>query len=216
MKLFSFSTSKFSTIPASVRGFTLVELMVTIAIFTSVMTIATGALFSAQAINTKLQETQTILDEVNLSIQILSRDIRYGGQFYCTDNQLDSSGVVPGARNSCAYPNGRVAILFKPTDILTGTTNSSKDRVAYFLTNGILYKTEYPFGGTSKTYQITSQDIRIDTLKFYVTGAGDITVDSDQPIITFIISGVTVPTRANIQPVRFSVQLSVSSRGLDD
>ncbi len=216
MKSFSFKINRFLRIASSVRGFTLIELMVTIAIFTSVMTIATGALFSAQAINTKLQETQTILDEVNLSIQIMSRDIRYGSQFYCTDNQVDSNAITPGARNSCPYPTGRAALLFKPTDIVTGTTNESKDRVAYFLTNGILYKTEYPFGATPKTYQITSQDIRVDTLKFYVTGAEDVSIDSNQPIVTFVISGVTVPTRANIQPVRFSLQLSVSSRGLDD
>jgi prepilin-type N-terminal cleavage/methylation domain-containing protein len=33
------------------RGFTLVELLVTMAIFISVITIATGALYSAQAVN---------------------------------------------------------------------------------------------------------------------------------------------------------------------
>ena len=198
------------------RGFTLVELMVTIAIFTSVMTIATGALFSAQALNTKLQETQTILDEVNLSIQIMSRDIRYGSQFYCTNNETDPSAVVPGARHSCPYPTGFGALLFKPTDTLSGTTDSTQDRVAYFVSNGILYKTEYPYGGTPQTYQITSQDIHINTLMFYVVGAENSSTDYNQPLITFVVSGVTIPTKPSIQPVDFNVELSVSARGLDN
>jgi prepilin-type N-terminal cleavage/methylation domain-containing protein len=212
---FSFPSAKNKTTTKDffLRGFTLVELMVTMAIFTSVITIATGALFSAQAVNTKLQETQTILDEVTLSIEVMSRDIRYGSSFYCTNNPTDQAGLALSARRDCPYPTGYGAVMFKPAMGLRTTTDQTKDRVVYYLSAGVLYKTEYPYGSSPVTYQMTSQDIHIDTLSFYVYGSA---TDADQPVVTISISGTTIPSRKNVQPIPFSVQLSVSERGIDN
>ena len=77
--LFKFKSKK------SLKGFTLIELMVVIALFSTIMTVAIGALFSAQAVNVKLQQTQIVIDGINLAIEEMVRDIRYGSQFYCTD-----------------------------------------------------------------------------------------------------------------------------------
>jgi len=204
-----------------VRGFTLVELLVTMAIFISVITIATGALFSAQVVNTRLQQTQSILDGVNLATEVIVRDMRYGSSFYC-----DTAIPLPmvSVRKSCEYPNGGTVIIFKPTMALANTTNQSLDRVAYYLSAGVLYKDEYPYGGTKRTLQITSSDVDVQKLSFYAkglnttTGASDYGGASDysQPLVTMVISGVTIPRKKTTQPVSFSVQTSASSRALDN
>jgi prepilin-type N-terminal cleavage/methylation domain-containing protein len=207
------------------RGFTLIELMVTMAVFLNVIVIATGALYSAQAVNTRLEQTQTVLDGVNLATEVIVRDIRYGSYFYC-DTSLSVPIPVPMLRKSCPYSSGGGNILvFKPTSALSGTTDQTQDRVAYYLSNGVLYKNEYPYGGTVRTYQITASDVSIGTLAFYATGLnsslGDPSVDyasvSDlnQPLITIIISGVTIPQKKSVLPVTFSLETSASSRTLD-
>lgn len=208
-----------------IKGFTLIELLVTMAIFINVITIATGALYSAQAVNTRLEQTQTVLDGVNLATEVIVRDIRYGSNFYC-DNSLSVPTPVPTLRKSCPYASGGGNILvFKPTTPLVGSTDPTADRVAYYLSNGILYKNEYPSGGTMKTYQITASNVSIGTLAFYATGLNSSlgspsvdyasTADNNQPLITLIISGVTIPQKKSVQPVTFSLETSASSRTLD-
>ncbi len=197
----------------TVGGFTIVETLVVLALFTTIITIATGALFSAQAVNTKLQQTQIILDGVNLAMEEVVREVRYGSIFYC-------SNAVPQNtpdRQSCAYPTGNSVLTFKPADAMT-VNNSSNDRVSYYLLNGALYKQNFPEGVASTPLQITTSDVTIESLKFYVKGAETTsagTPDYRQPVVIVAISGVTRPTQPHITPVRFSVQTTASSRKLD-
>ena len=194
------------------KGFTLIELMVVVALFTTIMVVSVGALFSAQAINTKLQQTQVILDGVNLSIEEMVRDIRYGSIFYCTNSVPNSTPD----RLSCAYPNGNNVLVFKPSNSLTGV-NSSNDRVAYYVSNGSLFKKEFPEGDTTQSpIQVTASDIVVEKLSFYVKGA-ETNSKSDyiQPVVTLSISGVTNPSQQNVTPVRFSVQTTSSTRKID-
>lgn len=206
----------------SIRGFTLVELMVSIAIFITVITIATGALFSAQAVNVRLEQTQIILDEVNLATEMMARDIRYGTTFYC--DVVLPEGAAPTIRKSCAYPNGGAVLVFRPAVILSGSTNQLNDRVAYYVSGGALYKKEYPAGGAATISQLTSSSIVINSLAFFVSGAQSTSgtndwnnaSDMNQPLTTIIISGTTLPPRAGTAPVSFNVETSASSREIDN
>lgn len=209
------------TTKPSLRGFTLIELLVSMAIFISVITIATGALFSSQAINVRLQQTQAILDEVNLAAEVMIRDVRYGTTFYC-DTSLPST--IPMVRKSCVYPNGGDVLIFRPVMMLNGSTNQLNDRVAYYISDGTLYKNEYPSGGPVTTIQMTSTGIDVTKLTFFATGAqsttgaNDFSSESDinQPLITIIVSGVTIPVKRTVAPVPFNIQTSASSRGIDN
>jgi prepilin-type N-terminal cleavage/methylation domain-containing protein len=199
------------------RGFTLIELLVTMALFTFVITIATGALFSAQAINTRLEQTQNVLDGVNLATELMVRDIRYGSNFYCASGNSVPL-PLPTTRQDCAYPTGGSVLVFRPTAGLTGSTDVSQDRVAYFLSNNILYKTEFPFGGSSRTSQITTDSVKINTLTFFAKGLPtslDTSADYNQPVVTTVISGTTVPPKASVAAVNFTIETSASARTLD-
>ena len=206
----------------SLKGFTLIELLVTAALFSIILSIAVGALFSAQMVNTKLEQTQTVLDGVNLVTEVIVRDIRYGSYYYC-DTSTPSGSLI---RKNCPYvagTAGATVITFKPTMALVGTTDQTKDRVSYYLQNNAIYKNEYPYGSTMRTYQITSSDVKINTLGFYSVGVNSVlgnndegnVSDLDQPLMMIVISGATIPTRKRA-PVTFSVQTSTVSRMLDN
>lgn len=202
------------------RGFTLVELLVTMAIFITIITIATGALFSAQAVNVRLEQTQVILDEANMAIETMVRDIRYGTTFYC--DTTPPGLPVPTTRRSCTQDSGGgTALIFRPATMLLNSLNQSEDRIAYYVLDGVLYKKEYPSGGEARVFPMTSSSIDVNNLTFFVTGAypreaGEGSTDNDQPLVTIVLSGVTVPLRASTPPVFFSVQTSASSREIDN
>lgn len=206
----------------STRGFTLIELLVSMAIFITLVTIATGALFSAQAVNVRLEQTQSILDEFNLSMEMMVRDIRYGTTFNCSDSIPELS--APTTRQSCAYPDGGSVLVFRPATKLSGSTNQFDDRVAYYVEDGAIYKREFPSGSDARTSLLTSSDVSVGKFTFFVKGAqskaGDNDVsglsDSDQPVVTIVVSGVTKPPKATTPPVPFNIETTASSREIDN
>lgn len=200
------------------RGFTLVELLVVLGLFSMISVLSLGALFNAQKINGRLQETQSIIDNINLSTQTITRDVRFGSEFYC-DTTLPAT--VPTVRRNCVYGVGVAAgkaLIFRPSE-----STDYRDRVAYYVSNGILFKDEYPFGKASSTLQMTSDDVTITNLAFYVDGAqssdgsvdfGGVT-DLKQPIVTLLLSGKTNPASGGTS-ISFSVQTSISARDVDN
>ena len=222
-----------------IRGFTLVEILVVLGVFSSVMVIAAGALLTTQSINTKLKESQSVLDNVNLSVELMARDIRYGSEFHCGVSTFTGATLNPTAsstlRKNCSFVRqGGTMLIFKPYNAATST-----DRVAYYLDSGsILYKDEYTDeGNATTTYQVTTDNVTIKSLVFYVSGANtsagvgrDVfnAHDYEQPIVSFTIFGETEPSSGyfkviagegteavNIKAVKFIVQDSVTSRILD-
>lgn len=210
------------------RGFTLVEMLIVLGLFSFIMTLATGVLYTTQAVNTKLQETQAVLDNVNVSMDILSHDIRYGTDFHCGVSSTSTADLnTMTLRKSCSYrsvgdSHGGQILYFKPVDAMTDS-----DRVAYYASStalgDVIFKTEY-FGGSTTTYRITANDVRIRSLVFYVDGANttsgvgvDVNEIHDyaQPLISVTISGETIPIKNTASSTSFIIQTSISSRGID-
>ena len=214
MKIFS------SKLCIQVKAFSLVEILVVLGLFSSISTLSLGALFNAQAINAKVQETQGILDNITLSYQTISRDIRFGSEFFC--DTTVTPGTVPLLRKDCQYSSmtgGGTILVFKPADAA-----HENDRVMYYIKNGILYKDEYPFVGATSTLQMTANEVTITALTFFVEGAqtssglSDVGGASDykQPLVTMLISGVTKPARSTVTPVTFNLQTTISVRQIDN
>lgn len=206
------------------QGFTLVEMLVVLGLFSFLMTLATGVLYTTQAINVKLQETQSVLDNVSVSMETMSRDIRYGSDFHCA-----LSVNVPDIllRQDCDFSHGGSVLFFKPVDAI-----NDDDRVAYYAsttqdgvaTSSVILKDEYRVGGATTTYRITANDVKIKSLFFYVTGADSTSVaknisgsaDYTQPLVTVMLSGETIPIKQGATSTKFIVETSISSRVLDN
>lgn len=202
-----------------IQGFTLVELLVVLGLFSSIATLSLGALFNAQSVNARLQETQAILDNINLSSQTLTRDIRFGSDFYCAQS-LPVPALIPTVRKNCVFGVSQGSVLiFKASD-----AEGDLDRIAYYVSNGVLYKNIYQHLATTSVLQMTSDDVAITSLTFNVSGAQTSTgikdeagaIDYQQPLIKVLISGVTRPVKASTPPATFNLETAVSAREIDN
>ena len=119
------------TTTKKIQAFTLVEILVVLGLFSGIATLSLGALFNAQAVNARLQETQAILDNINLSIQTVTRDLRFGTDFYCATSLPATAATIPTVRKNCVFgvSSGSV-LIFKPADAV-----NDFDRVAYYVKN---------------------------------------------------------------------------------
>jgi prepilin-type N-terminal cleavage/methylation domain-containing protein len=211
------------------RGFTLVEVLVAVALFVTVVVLALGALFSAQTLNARLNANQSILEGMNLSLEVMSRQIRYGSIFNC-DSSISS--LTGRYRKSCPFDitvpyasNPGQTLVFKPIDAA-----GPDDRVGFYLQNSKIYQWSYVGGVVQESVPITSDEVVIDTLQFFVTGANttqqavdngnneniDSTVDTLQPIIILRITGKTLVKKRGAESVNFQLQTTITPRGIDN
>ena len=207
------------------------ELVVAVGVFAAVAVIALGALFQAQSINAKMQQTHIMLDGMNLSMEAITRDIRYGRQFHCTNlsdliYDIDIDVTNYHLRNNCIRNPGPLTSSGGNAIILgqNGANKDTKDRIVYYLYNGHIMKWEgNDVEGTSTP--VTSNDVEIQMLKFFVNGAesldsaqnvsGNVETIAEQPTVSIIIVGVTKPVKASVQPVYFKIQTMATAREID-
>jgi prepilin-type N-terminal cleavage/methylation domain-containing protein len=116
--------------PHNRRGFTLIEIIVSLGIFAIVATVALGALVKIVSANKKAQTIQTAITNINFSLDALSREMRVGRNYYCAagssfnlstlpeGNYLDSTSQggtkCPNGYSSATDSDGRV-IAFTST-----------------------------------------------------------------------------------------------------
>src|SRR3989344_5459228 len=84
------------------KGFTLIEMIVSVALFAVVMVVAVGALLSLTGANKKAQALQSVMNNLNISVDNIVRSIRMGSTYTCA-----STGPNPVDCN-----NGDKQIIF--------------------------------------------------------------------------------------------------------
>lgn len=194
------------------RGFTLIELMVSVAIFSIVMTISLGALLSISAADRKAETISSVMNNLNFAIESMTRNIRTGYDYHCIDNSSYDCGVggSPGGTyfkftsqsgvqtvykystdaNDCAQPTAPQGCILRSTD------------------NG------------STFVPITAPEVVVTNLTFYLRGSYHATPDvvgdpSDllQPNVVITATGyVKISTTQNSA---FNIQTSITQRLYD-
>ena len=212
------------------RGFTLVELIVSLGIFTAVMFIATGALLSIINVNKKAQAQQSAINNINFALENMARNIRTGSSYVCSSDGDSTilgrySGTsIPPSQDDNGCSTGGTALAFNSN--ITG--NSDVDTWAYVFKEvngkGSIWKlTSIPCtvsctapGGpyTQQIYQVTADEIDIDKLRFVVEGTG--TGDGQPRVVINIVGHAFVNENvASPRRVDFSLQTTASQRALD-
>ncbi len=90
------------------KGFTLVEMIVSIAIFTIVAVIAVGALLKIVDANKKAQSLKTTINNVNFLFEAISREMRVGSRYRCAPSfpsALPAQELTPTACDLSFAPN---------------------------------------------------------------------------------------------------------------
>lgn len=187
-------------------GFTLVEMMVAIAVFSVVMVTAMSALLNVIDANNKAKSIKTAVNNIHFALDSISREMRVGTEYSCS---TDGGNSFFG---DCS--TGGTAIRFK----------SKKDGQPYiyykFEKNGddigrLFSCTSYSVGDYCSEYSpITSAEVDLTQVLFYVQGVDNSSNSSGkgrtQPYVILTISG-KAGLKEKTETV-FDLQTSISQR----
>ncbi len=203
------------------EGFTLIEMIVSLAIFSIVAVVALGALMKIVSANKKAQSLQSAMTNINYALESISREMRVGSDFSCTNQTssvdgnyfmaADCPGVVPPTNPS---PNtDGLMIAFRSSRANTAKT-CNLIYAYHFLYDGKswdLRKATQPDGSSDCTDPLTSQNFAsIIDPNVIITGYYmNVTADM-YPLASLRISGY-VGAR-ELERTYFNVQTAVSSR----
>ncbi|MFW6210469.1 MAG: prepilin-type N-terminal cleavage/methylation domain-containing protein [Patescibacteria group bacterium] len=211
-----------SSLPTS--GFSLIEMIVALALFSTVLTISVGALLMLIAANGQLREEQSIMTNLSFALDSMTRELRTGVRYYCESHPITNGpGVIFGtadldvelgdSTNDCA--NGRDGtqryhgVSFQEAgDSLTG---SGASRILYYYdaNEEALFRRV----GNQGREKITSDGIEVIDAEFFVTGSEPEDPDGDtvQPLITIYleVQDASAPDRT------YRLQTHVTQRTLD-
>jgi prepilin-type N-terminal cleavage/methylation domain-containing protein len=190
------------------RGFTLIELMVSVALFAIIMVMALGALLSISAADRKAETIESVMNNLNFAVESMTRTIRTGYDYHC--------GTLTGG--DCA--NGDTLFKFTAQDgssIIYAYDNSSACGQTGAVAGCILRSTN----GGATYLPITAPEVIITNaastgsgLQFYLRGSSlGSTGDNTQPNVVITINGYVKISETQKSP--FTIQTSVTQRLYD-
>jgi len=166
-------------------GFTLIEMIVSVSLFTVVTFIAVGALLAITDANRKANAIRATMDNLNFAMESMARNIRTGSSYAC------------GGAGNCISGGGVLSF-----------TNQSDETTTYAYDSDAHTVTVSKGGGLPLA--ITSSEVVVDALTFYVTGVGP---DMEQPRVVISLKG-TAGKKDKLK-TSFSLQTSVSQRKVE-
>ena len=208
-------------------GFTLIEMIVSLALFSIVVTISVGALLVLIASNERFQEEQSVMTNLSFALDSMAREIRTGVNYYC-DSQTTSGG---GTSGQLIFNDG-ANLSFDPTqDCSNGNnlnrqfhgmsfveggqsiTGTADTRIAYFYDSG--EGKIYRRVSGQDAQSIVSSGIYIANAEFFVTGSepwqngvGEI----DQSTVTILIEARETDSTGE---KTYNIQTTIVQRTLD-
>jgi prepilin-type N-terminal cleavage/methylation domain-containing protein len=193
------------------KGYTLLEMIVSVGLFSVVMLIATGAYLALIDVDRKARATNELVANLAFGVDSMARSIRTGTLYGCGTTGGGGSGTQNGS------PCGSGGTPSSPMFSFYDTNLSS--RVTYkLLSTGVIGRCAgNPCSNDSSFVGITDPRIQISTtsplgLVFYVNGVG--TGDARQPQVTFLIKG-TMPSDSKGGVTPFTIQTTATQRLLE-
>lgn len=174
-------------------GFSLIELLVSLAIFSIIMTTSIGTLLTLVDANRKARNLVSIINAFDFSLDSMSRTIRTGTTYHCAN---DVSSLPSGTQDCLTGATGLVV------------TSDDDERIGFrFNDNQIQRRVD---GGD--WIPLTAGDVFISDMRFYARGTGG--GDSEQPLVTVSVRGETVGSDESANTT-FDIQTSVTQRVID-
>ena len=188
-----------TTLRTHTNGFTIIEMMVAVALFAIMMLISVGALLMLMAANKKAQAMQSVMNNFNISMDSIVRSVRQGYQFHC------GSGTYTKTQD-CLNDGDNTTFAFEPY----GNQATDPARVvSYDAASKSIWESQD--GGNTFT-SITAPEVSITSLKFYVIGSTR--GDTIQPKLIIVIDGVAAANNMRTK-TNFHVETTAVQRLLD-
>ena len=183
------------------KGFTLIEMLVAMTLFSFVVTVALGALFMILKANEKTKVIKLVVNNLNMALEGMSREIRVGYNYDKDRNNCDSG---TGCDNFTFKTKDKCDALFRLK------TTDGKGRIYKKIKKKKSGDTGTNCtGGDNTEIPITSSDVDIKQLVFRTFGVGS---GNGQPRVLMTIQGKI--HRPNLDE-EFNIQTTVSQRKID-
>lgn len=187
-------------------GFTLVEMMVAIAVFSIVMVTAMSALLNVIDANSKARSIKTAINNISFALEGISKDMRVGTNYRCLGPNADPlSGNCPAGSDSFSFKSSKAG---NPYIYYRYVKSGGLGQIQSCVSNSL------DISGSScsgiYTY-LTSPEVNLTDIKFYILGNGPDGALKQQPWAIITISGVAGWKKAKVQTT-FNLQTSVSQR----
>ena len=180
------------------KGFTLIEMVVSIGIFAVAALIGTTALLSLAVSQRKAIAIQSAYDNLRFAVEVIAKDLRTGDIYHCgssvpVDMPLDCDAVNTSGASTIVFQNalGQSIKYSRNVGLCGGTTASIVKSVD---------------GGADD--QVTGCDIDVQALTFYVKGS-PVENPPFQPVVTIVAKGLAGQGKWSSQ---FSLQTTVTQR----
>jgi len=194
----------------STTGFTLIEVMISTALFSVIMIIGITAVLSVNNTYRKTRTMRSAIDNVSFMMEDMARNIRLGYRYRCINNGAGSEDVLPSNIETPVDGSNCKGIAFEP--YWSPSLGDVDDQVIYFIDdNGDIFKTTN--GVFLDAVPMNSIDVKIDPSKsgFTIIGA-ESSDDGIQPSVLIRINGTAQGSRSSTE---FNLQTTVSQRLID-
>ena len=194
------------------KGFTLIEITVSLAVFATTAVVAVGAFLSILAANKKAQAAKVVINNLSYALESISREVRVGSNYYCGSDNLKYNPFSVKATSSCLNyaANSKSVLSFK-----TGKKDDSGNDLYYVyyfnIVDHTLYKSDLltsvhslNWSTDGDYYPVTSPSAIIKDFNFVVSN------DTSYPKVQIFMSGVA-GTKVNLQ-TDFKVQTTITQR----
>lgn len=179
------------------KGFTLIELIVSVSIFAVAVTICLGAILSVFNANQKSKTLRSVMDNLNITMEGMTRTIHFGTNYHC-------SATTPPPTTSpldCGSPGSSI--------LYVRAVDGSQVKYSWTAGGPIMKSIN---GGVDSA--LTSTDVVITSLVFRVYGSLPFaTPDLLQPRVVIVVSGY-VGTKVATRSI-FNLETTVSQRLID-
>jgi type II secretory pathway pseudopilin PulG len=190
----------------------MVEMVVAIGLFTTLMLIIMGSFLSVADAARKARSTRIALDNVSAALDYMGREIRLGSYFRCENDATIDTPDTPN--NPAACPYGGTGGILLGFERAGASISNNTDQTVFRLQGTTIQRSLNCCDVNTVFEDLTSPEITVNVLRFYVEGTDHSAInagDADQPRVTVVVQGVA---GANKQKTRvpFALQTTLAAR----
>jgi len=211
------------------KGFTLIEMIVSIAIFVATLFVVMSAFLAIIDGDHKSRGLRIATDNLNLSLEDMTRKIKTGSSYNCTGASSGTADctAAPSSIFSFTGQDGVSRIIYKrgvgSGAIVNGVGASGCGNAVFSATQGCILREDLGF----LPMLATSPEVDVTSLKFYVSGSAPCgtspcvslppVTDQKQPMMVVVVDGsLGVSTVAFVGNAGFKIQTAITQRAYDN
>lgn len=202
------------------KGFTLVELLITVGLFATIVTIAVGGFTNALRTQRQVASLISAQSNVSLALEQMSRQVRTG-YLFCNPYGNTQTGSGP-ASTTASSALADCGCVYTPATAPPGSWDcnaldfydDNSNHIVYFLQNGALMESSTQINANGNGPQaITSDSVSVRYLRFQLSG--QVEGDYWTPRIAVSLGIAPSSTDAAVSSDIINLETTISARSID-